>query len=147
MLFYVIAYLLSASGIVFVSWRLVKVKGVVSIARRDAATIGARLEETRRAARAAETGRAEAVGHAREALAQTGQALEVARNIELVSDQVQDLTDYLVGQIDGQAAVRSRGRHAIPAQAEPPAQARHAVPAEPEPRAVTGGEAPEGFLA
>lgn len=132
MVFYIIAYLLAASGIVLVSWRLVKVKGVVSVARMEAAQADARLEETQRAARAAESGRAEAAGYAREALEQTGQALAVARNIELVSDQVQGLTDYLVGQIEGQAAARGRGRHAVRGDTGP--------------RAVAGGGTREDLL-
>lgn len=115
----VIGYLVPGSAVGFVAWRLIKTRDRVSIARTDAARAGARLEGARRAAEAADAGRAEAVRHAREAMARTGEALEVARNIELVSDQVQDLTSYLVTRIDGEAALRGRGKHAIPSSAEP----------------------------
>ena len=51
-------------------------------------------------------------GQAQEALAQTGQALELARNIEVVGHRVQGLTDYLVGKLEGevppQRATRKR---------------------------------------
>ena len=133
MLFYVIAYLVPGSVVMFVVWRLIKTSDLASVARMESARAGARLEETRRATRTAEAGRAEAVGQAREALAQTRQALTVAQNVELVSEQVQDLSDYLVSRIDGEAARRGRGRHALP-------------PAGTEPQAVISGDAQEEIL-
>jgi hypothetical protein len=75
----------------------------------DAARAGARLE-------AAQEASAVAQGTAREALAQTGQVLEIAARIELVDEKVTSLADYLVAQIEGApAARRPGGRHALPA--------------------------------
>ena len=66
-----------------------------------------------------------AQGTARQALTHVGYALEVARTIELVHENVQNLTEYLVTQIEGEAPPRrASGRHSRPG-----------VPASPDERA------------
>ena len=77
----------------------------VSIARMDTARADARWE----AAQAASVVAGET---AREALGQTTAALEIARNIETVGEQVAGLTEYLVAKIDGEPPARRPARHA-----------------------------------
>lgn len=115
MLFFVLAYGAPSSAVAFVIYRLVKTRDMVTIARTEAARTGARLEAAQQATVVAE-------GTAREALSQTGQALEVARTIELVDEKVTSLTSYLVTKIDGEApGRRPAGRHALPGGQDVPA--------------------------
>jgi hypothetical protein len=103
------------SALGFVIYKLIKTRDLVTIARTDAARSGARLEAAREASEVAQ-------GTAREAMSQTGQALEIARTIELVDEKVTSLTDYLVTQIEGEApARRGTGRHALPGGGDLPA--------------------------
>jgi hypothetical protein len=96
------------SALMFFIFRFIKTRGLVSVARTDKVRAEARLAAAWQASAVAE-------GTAREALSQTGQALEIARTIELVDEKVTSLTDYLVTKIDGEApARRSAGRHALP---------------------------------
>ena len=121
MLLFALLYGATGSAAGFAVWRLVKTRDLVHVARTDVARSRERAEGARRAALMAEAGRAEAVGQAREALAQTGQALDVARGIQAVSEQVQDLSDYLVTQIEGEQPQGGRGRHALPGDPARPA--------------------------
>jgi hypothetical protein len=99
----------------FFIFRFIKAHQTVSVARTDTARAKARMEAAQRASAVAE-------GTAREALSQTGQALAVARTIELVDEKVTNLTDYLVAKIDGEApARRAAGRHALPGEEDVPA--------------------------
>jgi hypothetical protein len=129
-------YTAPGGGLVFFICRFIKANARVSVARVDAARAGARAEGAERAARVAEQGMLAAQGHAMEALEQTGQALEIARTIELVNENVQNLTSYLVSQIEGpEAAQESAGRHA-----------RHALPGTGAQPAITVGDPQEGIL-
>jgi len=101
-------------ALMYFIYRFVKAKDLVTVARTDAARTGARLE-------AAQEASAVAQGTAREALAQTGQALEIAKTIEQVDEKVQGLTDYLVARIEGEAPQRRAGRHALPGGEDVPA--------------------------
>jgi hypothetical protein len=116
MLFFVVAYLAPSSGLAFVIYRWIKSRELVMVARTDAARGAERLAAAREATLEAEEGRRAAQGQAQEALAQTGQALELARNIEVVGHRVQGLTDYLVGKLEGEVPPqRVPGRHERPA--------------------------------
>jgi hypothetical protein len=108
MLLSFVLFVTPGSALMFFIFRFIKASQMVSVARTDAARAGARLE-------AAQQASAVARETAREALSQTGQALEIARTIELVDEKVTSLTDYLVTRIDGEApARRAAGRHALP---------------------------------
>ncbi len=77
----------------------------VSIARMDTTRAEARLVGAQEAAAiAGET--------ARTALGQTTQALEIARGIETVGEQLSGLTEYLVAKIDGEPPARRTAKHA-----------------------------------
>jgi hypothetical protein len=109
------AWVAPGSGLMFFIFRFVRAKAQVSDARLSAARAGARVEGARRAALVAEKGMVAAQGQAQEALAQTGEALAIAKGIGQVSLQVQGLTEYLVDRIDrAQPSHRGAGRHALP---------------------------------
>jgi hypothetical protein len=74
--------------------RFIRANQTISSARTDTARAQARTEGARRAAAVAEM-------TAQQALAHTGEALAVARTIELVDEKVTSLTDYLVARIEG----------------------------------------------
>jgi hypothetical protein len=115
MLLEFVLFVTPGSGLMFFIFRFIKANAQVGIARTDTARAEARLEAAQRASAVAD-------GTAREALAQTGQALAVARTIELVDEKVTSLTDYLVARIDGDApARRPAGRHALPGGQDLPA--------------------------
>jgi hypothetical protein len=122
MLFFVVAYLAPSSGLAFVIYRWIKSRDLVMVARTDAARGAERLAAAREATLEAEEGRRAAQDQAQEALAQTGQALELARNIESVGHRVQGLTDYLVGKLEGLEGE-------VPAQRVPGRHERQALPA------------------
>jgi hypothetical protein len=106
MLLEFVLFVAPGGGFMYYVYRFVKAKELVSVARVDAARAGARLE-------AAQEASAVAQGTAREALAQTGEALSIARTIELVDEKITGLTNYLVSQIEG-AAPQQAGRHSRP---------------------------------
>jgi hypothetical protein len=117
MLLSFVLYVTPGSALMFFIFRFIKAREMVSVARTDKVRAEARLEAARQASAVAE-------GTAREALSQTGQALEIARTIELVDEKVTNLTDYLVTKIDGEpSARRCAGRHALPGGEDVPALA------------------------
>jgi hypothetical protein len=95
----------------------------VTIARMDTVRADARWE----AAQAASVVAGET---AREALGQTSAALEIARNIETVGEQVAGLTEYLVSKIDGEPPARRTARHAraLPSANDLPAISDRMIP-------------------
>lgn len=110
-----VLFVTPGSALMFFIFRFIRAHAQVSIARTDTARAEARLEAARQASAVAE-------GTAREALSQTGQALAVARTIELVDEKVTSLTSYLVTKIDGEApARRAAGLDALPGGADIPA--------------------------
>jgi hypothetical protein len=94
------------SGIMYGLYRLVdtRYKASNTFLRTQSLRSEAHLEGARARLEAADRAAGVAEGTAREALASTREALEVARTIELVSGQVQNLSDYLVNRIDGPQA-------------------------------------------
>jgi len=99
--------LVTAPGgaLMFFILRFIKAHAQVSIARTDTARAEARLVGAQEAAAiAGET--------ARTALGQTTQALEIARGIETVGEQVAGLTEFLVARIDGEQPERRTAKHA-----------------------------------
>jgi hypothetical protein len=110
-----VLFVTPGSALMFFIFRFIRANAQVSIARTDTVRAEARLG-------AAEQASAVADATAREALSQTGQALQIARTIELVDEKVTGLTDYLVTRIDGKApARRPAGRHALPGGQDVPA--------------------------
>jgi hypothetical protein len=87
--------------------RFIRANQTISAARTGTVRAEARLEGARRATKVAEL-------TAQQALAQTGQALAVARTIELVDEKVTSLADYLITQIEG-TPQPGGGRHSRPA--------------------------------
>jgi hypothetical protein len=114
MLLSFVLFVTPGSALMFFIFRFIRAKSMVSVSRTDTARAEARLEAAGQAVAVAE-------GTAREALSQTGQALHVAKKIELVHDQVTSLTDYLVTKIEGEPPARRAGRHALPAADDAPA--------------------------
>ena len=109
-------------GLVYLICRFVRKTNLVTVARADAAMSGALLDAARHATLVAEEGRVEAAGTALEALGRLGEALDVARGVELVHDDLRELTEYLVTKIEGTAPPEVHGRHVRPALPwEPPA--------------------------
>ena len=107
MLLSFVLFITPGAALMFFIVRFIKANATVSVARTDTARVEARLEAARQASAVAE-------GTAREALSQTGQALAIARTIELVDEKVTSLTDYLVTQIEGPGSDRGAGRHTRP---------------------------------
>jgi Flp pilus assembly protein TadB len=126
-LYAMLGYAALAAVIVFLIWRLTRTKEALVAARRTAVRAQARQEAARQAAQAASQRCRKALGQAEQSLAQTGQALEIAGHIELVSQQVSGLIAYITspfeeplsaGPSGEPAAVPYRpGRHALPAGA------------------------------
>jgi hypothetical protein len=114
MLLSFVLFVTPGSALMFFILRFIRANQTISVARTNTARTEARLE-------AAQEASAVAQGTAREALSQTGQALAIARTIELVDDKVTSLTDYLVTRIDGAAPARRAGRHALPGGNDVPA--------------------------
>lgn len=122
--FMIAGYVVLGGVIVFLVFRLTRAKEDLLMARRHASHARARHETARQAAEAAEERCRQLLGHVETSLAQTGQALEVAGQIELVSQQIHGLIDYITHPLDApqpQRAVRRRGRHALPDSAAVPA--------------------------
>jgi len=126
-LYAVLGYASLAAVIVFLIWRLTSTREALAGARRTAAHAQARQEAARRAARVAEQRCRHALGQAERSLAQTGQALEIAGHIKLVSQQVTGLIAYITGPFEEPPLSGSAeepplqyrpGRHALPAGAD-----------------------------
>jgi len=114
---------LLAAVIVFLYYRLTKTKEALFAARRQAAHAQARRDSARRAAQVAEKRCSQVLGQMESALAQTGAALEIAGTIELVSQQLRGLIDYIASPDDAPPPLQYEpGRHALPGPG------RHALP-------------------
>ena len=123
MLYGALAYAALAVVIVFLAWRLTRAREALAGARRTAAHAQARQEAAKKAARVAEQRCRHALGQAERSLAQTGQALEIAGHIKLVSQQVTGLIAYITGPFEEPLPG--------PAEEPPPLQyrpGRHALP-------------------
>jgi hypothetical protein len=127
MLYAVLGYAALAAVIVFLIYRLTRTKEDLVTARRTAAHAQARQEAARQAAQAARQRCRSALRQAEQSLAQTGQALEIAGHIKLVSQQVNGLIEYITGPFEEPVAASPSeeplplgyrpGRHALPAGA------------------------------
>src|SRR6266568_3451553 len=125
MLYAVLTYAALAAVIMFLIWRLTNAREALAGARRTAAHAQARQEAARQAARVAEQRCRHALGQAERSLAQTGQALEIAGYIKLVSQQVNGLIEYIAGPFEG-PPLSSSSEEPPPLQYRP---GRHALPA------------------
>jgi hypothetical protein len=123
MLYAVLAYAALGAVIIFLIYRLTKTREALVAARRAAAHAEARQQAARQAARVADQRCRQALGQIEQSLAQTGQALEIAGHIKLVSQQVNGLIQYIAGSFEEPPAgpfeepppLRHRpGRHALP---------------------------------
>lgn len=105
MLLTFVAVITPGSGLIYVVYRLIRSRELVSVARVDAARTKVRMNA------------AQEMGEfAHGALEQTRDALAVDQAIELVDQKATELTRYLVNRIDGtgSAATRRPTRRAEP---------------------------------
>ena len=108
--------------IVFLIYRLTNTKGALSAARRRAAHAEARQEAAKKAAQAAEARCVQALGNLEMSLTQAGRALDIAGHIEVVSQQIHGLIEYIAHPLDAPSpAGRKSGRHALPDSTDWPA--------------------------
>src|SRR5260370_2165312 len=91
---------LSGAAILYLYYRLTKTKEALFAAKRPAAHAQARQQGARRAAQVAEKRCTQVLGQMETALAQTGQALEIAGHIELAGQHLHGLIDYLPNPYD-----------------------------------------------
>lgn len=114
---------LPGAVIVFLTWRLTRTREALVAARRQATLAQARQQGARRAVQVAEKRCSQVLGQMETALAQTGAALEIAGTIELVSQQLRGLIDYIANPDDAPVPLQHEpGRHALPGPG------RHALP-------------------
>ncbi len=115
MIILVLAVAVSATACLYLYRRLTKTNEAMFTARRQAAHAAARHEGARRAAQVAEKRCSQLLGQMEKALAQTGQALEVAGTIELVSQQLHGLIAYIANPLEAPVPLQHEpGRHALP---------------------------------
>jgi len=113
-----LAVALAGAACLYLYYRLTKTKEALFAAKRQAAHAQARRDSARRAAQVAEKRCTQVLGQMQTALAQTGQALEIAGHIELVSQQLHGLIDYIANPDDAPPPLQYEpGRHALPGQA------------------------------
>ncbi len=123
MIYALLAVVLPGAVIVFLTWRLTKTREALVAARRQATHAQARQQGARRAAQVAEKRCSQVLGQMETALAQTGAALEIAGTIELVSQQLHGLINYIANPDDAPPPLQHEpGRHALPGPG------RHALP-------------------
>jgi hypothetical protein len=123
MIFLVLTVVLPGAVSLYLYYRLTKVKEALFAARRQVAHAQARHEGARRAAHVAETRCTQVLAQMEKALAQTGEALEIAGHIELVSQQIHGLIEYIANPQDAPIPLQHEpGRHALPGPG------RHALP-------------------
>ena len=113
----VAAFAVLGGVIVFLTWRLTKTKEDVVAARLSASRSLARQQAATQEARKTEKQCLLLLGQVETQMAQTGQALEVAGNIKLVSQQIQGLINRIATPMEALMLPQDykRGRHALPA--------------------------------
>ena len=117
-----LAFVALTGVIVFLIDRLAKTKGALFAARRRAAHAEARQEAAKKAAQAAEARCVQALGNLEMSLAQAGRALDIAGHIEVVSQQIHGLIEYIAHPLEAPSpAGRKSGRHALPDSTDWPA--------------------------
>jgi hypothetical protein len=106
----------------FFYYRLTKTKEDLFAARRQLAHSQARYEGAKKAAQAAEARCVQALGNLEMSLTQAGRALDIAGHIEVVSQQIHGLIEYIAHPLDAPSpAGRKSGRHALPGGTDWPA--------------------------
>lgn len=107
-------YAVLALAITVLIWRLFKIDAALFDARRQAAHAQVRQEAAQQAARGAEARCKQAQKAAETSLGQTGQALEIAAHIKVVSQQLHNLISYITDAEEAPPAFQhKRGRHAL----------------------------------
>jgi hypothetical protein len=102
----------------FLYHKLTKAKEALFAARRQAVRDKAHKEAARKAVQVAEQRCMQALRDVELALGQAGQAMAVAGHIEVVSQQLHGLIQYIADPLD---AGQATGRHALPDTATLPA--------------------------
>lgn len=109
-----LGYVVLAIVITVLIWRLFKIDADLFSARRQAALAEAKQAGAQQQLRAAEERCRRAQWAAETSLGQTGQALEIAGHIKLVSQQLHALVEYITDPIEAPPAFQhKRGRHAL----------------------------------
>jgi hypothetical protein len=110
-------YAVLSATILVLYHRHTKTKEALFVARRETTRAQARQLAAKKAAQGAEERCMAALNQVETALAQTGQALEVAGHIKLVSQQIHGLIGYIAASEEEapQPLQRRPGRHALPA--------------------------------
>lgn len=114
-----LGYVVLAIVITVLIWRLFKIDADLFSARRQAALAEAKQAGAQQQLRAAEERCRRAQWAAETSLGQTGQALEIAGHIKLVSQQLHALVEYITDPY--------RGTARVPAQTGPPRAVRRSV--------------------
>jgi hypothetical protein len=118
MLYAVLACVALIGVILFLYYRLTKTKEALFAARREVVHTRARHEAARKAAREAEQRCVQALGQLEMSLNQTGRALDIAGHIEVVSQQIHGLFEYIANPLEAPSPIqRKHGRHALPGSA------------------------------
>jgi hypothetical protein len=113
-------YLALGGVVLFLLKRLAKAKEELFAVRRQLVHAQTLKEESRKAAQAAEQRCIQALRDVEFSLTQAGHAMAVAGHIEVVSEQLHVLTEYIAGPLD--AGQQPTGRHAaLPGSAGQPA--------------------------
>ncbi len=117
-LFAVLGYLALGGVTWFLYHRLTKAKEALFAARRQAVHDKAHKEAAHKAVQVAEARCMQALRDVELSLTQAGQAMAIAGHIEVVSQQLHTLTEYIAGPLE---AGQATGRHALPGSASHPA--------------------------
>lgn len=108
-----VGYVVLAGVIAFLLFRWTRTREDLYAARRDTARARTRQEVARKAAQRAEDRCRQLADYLDTSIAHTGQALNAAAHIEIVSQQLRQLTDYIALEAGGP------GRHAVPSASVP----------------------------
>src|SRR5438046_829350 len=100
MLYAVVGYLILGAAILVLVRSLTKSKEALFAARQEAVRAQARQDAAKRAARLAEQRCVQALANLQQSLDHTGEALEIADGIQVVSQQIHGLTEYITGPLD-----------------------------------------------
>jgi hypothetical protein len=86
--------------VVFLIFRLTRTRDALHAARQEASRARARQEAAKNAAREAEQRCQELLGHVEDSVTHAGQALNIAGQIEAVSQQLHDLAWWITQPLD-----------------------------------------------
>jgi hypothetical protein len=124
-----------SSVIVFLTYRLTRMKETVVAAKLSASHAQAKQTAATREARKAEQQCLLLLGQVETSMAQTGQALEVAKTIRQVSRQIQGLIHHIAAPMEALAPPGDYrpGRHALSPSAPQAITAPHDSPSSEQP--------------